>query len=180
MFFRARFYFHGFQFILQAFLSFQADCWNSKSKWYNTADRISASGVIILGPVSFSHPGPVSFRLTYPPPPPLHDGGFSFLYLFFIFSVSLFLFLFLKKMRIILFPIAGVTFKLQAFFLLVISGWVLSWSRKSKCQKEYAIRHTCWHISGFLSVYLYADRIIYNRTFDNYWPFQSQFWKFGA
>ena len=67
MFFRARFYFHGFQFILQAFLSFQADCWNSKSKWYNTADRISASGVIILGPVSFSHPGPVSFRLTYPP-----------------------------------------------------------------------------------------------------------------
>jgi len=62
----------------------------------------------------------------------------------------------------------------------VISGIVLSWSRKSKCQKEYSVRHTCWHIIGFLSVYLYADRILYNRTYDPYWPFQSQFWKFGA
>ena len=42
--------------MLQAWLSFQADCWSSKSKWYNTADRISASGVILLGPVSSQPP----------------------------------------------------------------------------------------------------------------------------
>ena len=132
-FYRGKFFFHALQFLVQAFLSFQADCWSSKSPWYNTADRISASGVIILGPG-----------------------------------------------RIILLPIAGMTFKLQAFFCLVISGLVLSWSRKSKCQKDYAIRHTCWHVVGFLSVYLYADRVLYNRTYDKYWPCESQFWKFGA
>ena len=50
-FFRAHFYLHGVQFLLQAWLSFQADCWSSKSKFYNIADRFSASGVILFGPV---------------------------------------------------------------------------------------------------------------------------------
>ena len=76
-------------------------------------------------------------------------------------------------------PIAGFAFKLQALCLLVGSGLVLSWSRKSKCQREYAIRHTCWHIMGFLSCLLYADRVMYNRTYDMHWPFECQFWKFG-
>ncbi|QDZ19210.1 hypothetical protein HOP50_02g17250 [Chloropicon primus] len=132
-FFRVHCYFHGVQYFLQAFLSFQADCWNSKSKWYNTADRISATGVILLGPG-----------------------------------------------RVILFPIAGTAFRLQAALLVAISLCVLSWSRKSKCMKEYAIRHTLWHVVGFLAVYLYADRVMYNRTYDPYWPYESQFWKFGA
>ena len=133
IFFRNGFMAHGVQFILQAWLSFQADCWNTKSKWYNSADRISASGVIILGPV-----------------------------------------------RVILLPIAGLAFKLQAAACLTISGLILAWSRKSKCQKDYVIRHTCWHLAGFLSVFLYADRLIYNRTYDNYWPIDKQFWHFGA
>ena len=184
-FFRANFYFHGFQFLLQAWLSFQADCWSSKSKFYNIADRFSATGVILCGPVR-THKSCELFRFSF---------VFCFSFFFFCKSHSSlekqedililterFFCYFLtsfQKTRVILFPIAGMAFKLQAFVCLLTSGFVLAWSRKSKCQKEYALRHTLWHIIGFLSVYLYADRVMYNRTYDPYWPFEKKFWNFG-
>ncbi len=133
-FYTAALYVQAGLFLVQTFLSFQADCWSPKSKFYNRADRISATSLIVLGPV-----------------------------------------------RVILQPgIASFEFRLQAFACLFGSILVLAWSRQSRSQAQYVLRHSCWHVAGFVSLYLYADRVLNGRTFEQHWPNRSEWWAFGV
>lgn len=81
--------------------------------------------------------------------------------------------------RVLVLPIAGLICKVQVFTLLSTSVAFVFWSMRSQCQREYVVRHSLWHLVGSLSLWYYADRVIYHKTYDTWWPWDEAWWHFG-